>query len=69
MFKKNEGSVDRALRVIVGLALIVWFFMAPADAGYRWFLLIGIVPLLTGLMGSCPLYSVLGLSTCPMKKN
>lgn len=67
MFKKNEGNVDRALRVIVGLALIVWFFIAPADAGYRWFLLIGIVPVLTGLIGWCPLYAILGVSTCPMK--
>lgn len=67
MFKKNEGNIDRILRIVVGAALLVWFFVAPADAGYRWFLLIGIVPLATGLMGSCLVYTLLGVSTCPMK--
>ena len=37
------------------------------EAGYRWFLLIGIVPLATGLMGSCPAYSIFGISTCKLK--
>ena len=66
MLKHNVGTVDRALRVIVGAALLLAFFMLP-EAGYRWFLLIGIVPLVTGLMGSCPAYSILGMSTCKMK--
>ena len=39
----------------------------PDDAAYRWLYLIGIVPLVTGLMGSCPAYSILGMSTCKMK--
>jgi hypothetical protein len=39
-----------------------------AEASMRWLYLIGIVPLATGLMSTCPLYSILGLSTCPMKK-
>jgi hypothetical protein len=68
MFKKNEGTVDRALRVVAGLALIAAFFAMP-EASYRWAFLIGIVPLATGLMGSCPLYSILGISTCPVKKS
>ena len=68
MLSKNVGSIDRALRIIVGLALLAAFFLLP-EAGYRWFLLIGIVPLVTGLMGSCPAYSIFGLSTCPMKKS
>ncbi|MCP3969071.1 MAG: DUF2892 domain-containing protein [Rhodobacteraceae bacterium] len=67
MFKSNVGGLDRALRIIAGLALLAGFFMMP-DAPYRWFLLIGIVPLATGLMGSCPAYGIFGLSTCPMKK-
>ena len=67
MFAKNEGNLDRALRVILGLALLAGFFMMP-EASYRWLFLIGLVPLATGLMGSCPVYSVLGISTCPMKK-
>ncbi len=68
MFKKNTGGIDRILRVVAGVALLAAFFMLP-DASYRMFLLIGIVPLATGLLGSCPLYSILGLNTCPMKKS
>jgi len=67
MFKTNEGTIDRALRVIVGLALIAAYFFYP-DAAYRWAFLIGIVPLATGLIGSCPIYSPLGVSTCPIKR-
>ncbi|MGI1661242.1 YgaP family membrane protein [Palleronia sp. KMU-117] len=68
MFKKNVGSIDRALRIVAGVALLAAFFALP-ELPARWALLIGIVPLATGLMGSCPLYSILGLSTCPMKKS
>lgn len=67
MFKSNVGGIDRILRIVVGLALILGFFLNP-DGAYRWLYLIGIVPLATGLMGSCPLYSILGFNTCPMKK-
>ncbi|PCD77671.1 YgaP family membrane protein [Pseudothioclava arenosa] len=67
MLKNNVGGIDRILRIVVGLALLVGFFL-NADAAYRWAYLIGIVPLLTGLLGTCPLYSIIGLSTCPMKK-
>ncbi len=67
MFNTNEGSVDRAVRIIVGAVLLGMFFMYP-EASWRNWTLIGIVPLLTGLIGTCPLYSVLGLSTCPVKK-
>lgn len=67
MFKNNVGGIDRALRVIVGLLLLAAFFVYP-DASWRWFALIGIVPVFTGLFGTCPLYSILGVSTCPMKK-
>ena len=68
MLKKNIGSIDRALRIIVGLALLAGFFL-NADAAYRWLYLIGIIPLATGLMSNCPLYSIFGLSTCPLKKD
>jgi hypothetical protein len=67
MLAKNVGGIDRALRIVVGLALIAGFFL-NAEGAYRWLYLIGIVPLATGLMQSCPLYSILGLSTCPMKR-
>ena len=67
MFKTNEGTVDRVLRIVVGLALIAGFFLNGGGT-WSWLYLIGIVPLATGLLGSCPVYSILGISTCPMKK-
>jgi hypothetical protein len=67
MFKTNIGGTDRILRIVVGIAMLVGFFALP-DASYRWFLLIGIVPLATGLMRTCPAYSILGITTCPTKK-
>ncbi|MDE2361780.1 MAG: DUF2892 domain-containing protein [Hyphomicrobiales bacterium] len=60
----NEGTIDRVLRVIVGLALIALVFVGP-QTNWGW---IGIVPLVTGLVGFCPAYRLFGLSTCPMKK-
>jgi len=68
MFKTNEGNLDRALRVIVGLGLLVWFFADNGSGVWHYAKLIGVVPLVTGLIGSCPLYSILGVSTCPMKQ-
>lgn len=68
MFKNNVGNADRIIRIILGVALLAAFFMFP-DASWRWFTLIGIIPLATALLGSCPLYSIFGLSTCPMKKS
>jgi hypothetical protein len=68
MFKTNEGTVDRVLRVAVGLALLVWFFADQGQGFWHYAKLIGIVPVLTGLIGWCPLYSLLGVSTCPMKR-
>ena len=67
MFAKNVGSIDRLLRIVVGLVILSLFFIYP-DASWRYWTLIGIVPLLTGLLSTCPLYSLLGMSTCPMKK-
>ncbi len=64
MLPRNEGTVDRTLRVILGLGLLSLVFIGP-QTPWGW---IGVVPLVTGLMGSCPLYTVLGLSTCPMKE-
>ncbi|MHB1109655.1 MAG: YgaP family membrane protein [Devosia sp.] len=66
MFKKNVGTIDRVVRVIIGLAAIGLFFYLP-DVAWRWWLLIGVVPLVTGAVGTCPIYSVLGLSTCPVR--
>ncbi|MFA6972144.1 MAG: DUF2892 domain-containing protein [Gallionella sp.] len=62
--KLNEGTIDRALRVIAGLALIALAATGTIGAwGY-----IGVMPLLTGIIGICPAYAIFGMSTCPMKK-
>lgn len=66
MFTKNVGTIDRVLRIVVGLALIAAFFMTSGP--YSWLYLIGIVPLVTGLMSSCPMYSILGTSTCHLDR-
>ncbi|MCB1997925.1 MAG: DUF2892 domain-containing protein [Burkholderiaceae bacterium] len=65
MFKTNVGGIDRALRIIVGLALI-GLTLAGTIGVWGW---IGVVPLLTGALSTCPLYSVLGFNTCPMKRS
>ncbi|MEW9921243.1 DUF2892 domain-containing protein [Marimonas sp. MJW-29] len=57
---KNEGTLDRTLRVILGLVLLSLVFIGPQT---MWGL-IGIVPLVTGLIGTCPVYSLLGIRTC-----
>lgn len=67
MFPSNESTMDRAVRIIVGVALLAMFFLYP-DASWRYWTLLGIVPLVTGLVGSCPVYTLLGMSTCPVKK-
>lgn len=56
----NEGKVDRALRVIVGLVLLALVFTGP-QTPWGW---IGLVPLLTGIFGFCPAYKLLGINTC-----
>ena len=65
LLPKNEGFLDRGLRVVAGLALIASYFAGILPV---WGL-IGILPVVTGLLGSCPAYTLLGLSTCPMKNN
>ena len=66
MFSKlvNEGSIDRALRVVLGVALVVIGFVAVGGGAGTVIGVIGFVPILTGLSGWCPLYSVLGINTC-----
>ena len=61
----NVGRTDKLVRIVVGAGLLSLFFLLKGDA--RLLGLIGIVPLATGLVGYCPLYSVLGLNTCPTK--
>jgi len=60
--KSNVGTVDRVIRIVLGLAI------GAAGLYYQsWFVLIAIVPLGTAMFGSCPLYSILGISTCPLQ--
>jgi hypothetical protein len=63
IFPRNEHSIERVLRVVVGLALLLMVVVGPKTP---WGLL-GLVPLVTGLVGSCPAYTLLGISTCPIK--
>jgi len=63
MFKVNVGELDRMLRIAIGVILLAFVFVGP-ETPWGW---LGLVPLATGIMSSCPLYSLLGLSTCPSK--
>ena len=62
--KANVGGIDRILRIVIGLALI-GLAVTGAVGIWGW---IGIVPLLTGLVRWCPVYPLLGISSCPLKK-
>ena len=62
--KFNVGGIDRILRIIVGIVLIALTLMGTIGV-WGW---IGVVPLVTGLFKFCPLYSIIGMNTCPMKK-
>ncbi len=63
---KNVGGVDKVLRIIAGLALLSLVVILEGNS--RWWGLIGLVPLLTGTLGWCPVYPLLGINTCPAKK-
>jgi len=61
--KTNVGGIDKILRILVGIALIAWALMGGPV--WAW---IGILPLITGAMGWCPAYTLLGMNTCPLNK-
>lgn len=61
---KNVGGIDRTLRIVIGLALIA----AAATSTIGLWGYIGVLPLLTGLVGWCPPYAMFGFNTCPIKK-
>ncbi len=63
--KSNVGGIDKILRIVVGIILIALAAMNVIGL-WGW---IGIVPLLTGLMGWCPAYTLFGMNTCPLKKS
>ncbi len=65
MMKMNEGTLDRVFRVIAGVAILALVFVGPKTAwGY-----LGLVPLVTGMVGYCPLYALAGLSTRAGKRH
>lgn len=65
LLPKNVGSIDQGLRLVLGLGLLAIVFVGPKTP-WGW---IGLVPLLTALAGSCPLYTLLGLRTCPVDRS
>lgn len=58
--KKNVHPIERAIRVVAGLAIISLVFVGP-QSNWGW---LGLIPVATGLMGWCPPYSLLGINTC-----
>ncbi len=63
MLSKNVGGIDRILRIAIGALLILGALM-----GFGAWMWIGVIPLATGLMSTCPAYRLFGMNTCPMKK-
>jgi len=61
----NVGGIDRILRIVVGLVLLSLVFIGP-QSNWGW---IGLIPLLTGLFSFCPLYTLIGVNTCPAKRS
>ncbi len=61
--KKNAGTIDRTLRILAGITLITLTLLGTIGA-WGW---IGVVPLLTGAIGNCPVYTVLGIKTCKVE--
>lgn len=59
----NVGSIDRVLRIVVGLVLLSLVFVGP-QTPWGW---IGIVPIVTAIVGWCPAYTLFGIKTCPTK--
>ena len=57
---RNEGSLDRLLRIVAGVVLLALIFVGP-HTPLGW---IGVVPLLTGIVGFCPAYKIFGINTC-----
>ncbi|MES2700839.1 MAG: DUF2892 domain-containing protein [Pseudomonadota bacterium] len=60
MFKTNVGSIDQILRIILGVVLIALVFVGP-QTPWGW---LGLIPLATGFLRTCPLYSLVGINTC-----
>jgi Inner membrane protein YgaP-like, transmembrane domain len=65
----NVGIVDQYVRIVVGLALVAFVFQDGLSIeGWHWAGLVGLVLLLTAFFRNCPIYSVLGFTTCPVRQ-
>ena len=64
--EKNEGNIDRFIRVILGGALILYGILGTSSWSTI-LIIVGLIPLVTGLIGWCPLYRIFGIKTCPTK--
>lgn len=60
--KMNIGSTERVIRIVAGVVILSGLFWLPE--GSRWWALIGVVPLATGLIRWCPAWAVMGINTC-----
>lgn len=60
--RSNVGNIDRVLRIAAGLVVLALYFVL--DGANRWWALVGLVPLVTGWIGWCPAYGILGIRTC-----
>ena len=68
MLNKNVGNIDRIIRALVGVAGLAAFFLVATTGILHWvFLIVGVIGLGTAAMSSCPIYSIFGMSTCPME--
>ena len=63
--ERNEGSIDRLIRFVAGLALLSLLFIGSP---YRWVGWLGLIPLVTAVMGTCPIYRILHIQTCSRRK-
>ena len=63
---KNVGSIDKVIRYIIGVVLLSLLFIIPGNLKYIG--LIGLVPIVTAAFSFCPLYTIFGINTCPVKK-
>lgn len=61
--KKNVGTVDMVVRLVLGIAIVGWGIYAGS-----WFGLLAIIPIATALTGFCPLFTIFGISTCKIKE-
>ena len=62
--QSNVGGIDRVLRIVIGAILVALTVIGTIGA-WGW---IGLVPLATGVLGFCPLYRLIGLSSCPLQR-